>query len=269
MSSVSEESAFEQWDDRTFGPADEQAVPAPHTGSYVRFPWWYLALTMVLMLVVNVLNNEVAPQFFIITGLAGTWLLIVIAHRADLHDHELGVAQGWIGRGLKLGGAITLVILLVYVIGAALPATRSLFLDSRHNDLTLTTVLWMAFVKIPFGTVLFEETMFRGVLYGMGLRRWGPTGAILFSSLFFGFWHVLPSTGINDTNKTIGDLLGHGVMGSIIVVAGAVLFTSLAGVVFCLLRRVSRSLLTPMIMHWATNGLGILFSYFVVHTLLK
>jgi membrane protease YdiL (CAAX protease family) len=127
----------------------------------------------------------------------------------------------------------------------------------------------MAFVKIPLGTVLFEETMFRGVLYGMGLRRWGPTGALLFSSLFFGFWHVLPSTGINDSNTAIGDVVGRGVVGATIVVVGAVLFTSIAGAIFVLLRRFSRSLLTPMIMHWAVNGLGIVFSYFVIHTLLK
>ncbi len=266
---MTQESAFEEWDERTFGPADEAAVAAPHTGAYVRFPWWPLAAALVLMLAVNLLNNELAPSFFILTGIAGTAILILIAHRADLFDHELGIAPGWIGRGLKLGGGLTLAILVVYVIGAAIPATRHLFVDTRHTGLTLSQVMWMAFVKIPLGTVLFEETMFRGVLYGMGLRRWGPTGALLFSSLFFGFWHVLPSTGINDSNTAIGDVVGRGVTGAIIVVIGAVLFTAIAGAVFCLMRRVSRSLLTPMIMHWAVNGLGIVFSYVVVHTLLK
>jgi membrane protease YdiL (CAAX protease family) len=266
---VTQESAFEDWDDRAFGPADEDAVPAPHTGAYVRFPWWPLAMALLLGLAINVLNNELAPKFFILTSVAGTWLLILIAHRADLHDHELGIAPGWMTRGIKFGGGLTLLILLVYIIAAAIPATRTLFQDSRHEGLTLGAVLWMAFVKIPFGTVLFEETLFRGVLYGMGLRRWGPTGALLFSSLFFGFWHVLPSTGISHSNAALENIVGSGVFGQVVVVIGAVLFTSIAGAVFVLLRRFSRSLLTPMIMHWATNGLGILFSYFVLNTLLK
>ena len=266
---MTQESAFEQWDDRNFGPADETAVAAPHTGAYQHFPWWPLAWALLLMLAVNLLNNEIAPSFFLLTSVAGTWLLILIAHRADLHDHELGVAPGWLKRGVKLGGGLTLIILVVYAIGAAIPATRHLFVDTRHTSMTFQQVLWTAFVRIPLGTVLFEETMFRGVLYGMGLRRWGPAGAVLFSSLLFGFWHVLPSTGINDTNASIGDLVGRGFGGAVLVVIGAVLFTGVAGVVFCLLRRFSRSLLTPMIMHWAVNGFGLVFSYFVVHTLLK
>jgi len=41
-------------------------------------------------------------------------------------------------------------------------------------------------------------------------------------------------------------------------VLGTVLFTGLAGVVFCELRRRSGSLLAPAGLHWATNGLGVL-----------
>jgi membrane protease YdiL (CAAX protease family) len=41
-------------------------------------------------------------------------------------------------------------------------------------------------------------------------------------------------------------------------VLGTVLFTSLAGVLFCELRRRSGSLLAPAGLHWATNALGVL-----------
>jgi len=266
---VSTESAFEEWDERTFGPADEESVAEPGEGAYRRFPYWWLAAALVLMLVINVLNNELAKSYFIVTSIVGTWLLVIIAHRADLHDHELGVAPGWLKRGAKAGGGLVALMLVVYSVGALLPSTRHLFVDTRYEHMTLGTALFAAFVKIPFGTVMFEETMFRGVLYGMGLRRWGARGAIIFSSVFFGFWHVLPSTGLNNSSSAIGNLVGRGSLGEFLAVLGAVIFTALAGVVFCLLRRWSRSLLTPMVLHWATNGLGILFSYFVIHTLLK
>ena len=42
------------------------------------------------------------------------------------------------------------------------------------------------------------------------------------------------------------------------LVLGTVLFTGLAGVVFCELRRRSGSLLASAGLHWATNGLGVL-----------
>jgi uncharacterized protein len=41
-------------------------------------------------------------------------------------------------------------------------------------------------------------------------------------------------------------------------VLGTVLFTALAGVLFCELRRRSGSLLASIGLHWATNGLGVL-----------
>ncbi len=41
-------------------------------------------------------------------------------------------------------------------------------------------------------------------------------------------------------------------------VAGTVVFTTVAGLVFALLRQWSGSLLAPFLLHWATNGLGIL-----------
>ncbi len=41
-------------------------------------------------------------------------------------------------------------------------------------------------------------------------------------------------------------------------VVGTVAFTTVAGVVFAVLREQSGSLLAPFLLHWATNGLGIL-----------
>ena len=41
-------------------------------------------------------------------------------------------------------------------------------------------------------------------------------------------------------------------------VVGTVVFTALAGAVFAVLRDQSGSLVAPFLLHWATNGLGIL-----------
>jgi len=145
----------------------------------------------------------------------------------------------------------------VYVVAAWLPATRSAFLDERYRT-DMGAAVRTAFVVIPLGTILFEEVAFRGVLWGLVRKGWGSTAATLVSSAFFGLWHVLPSLRLNRVNPAVTDLVGAGTTGQVLAVAGAVLFTAAAGVLFCELRRRSGSLLAPIGLHWAVNGLGVL-----------
>ena len=141
--------------------------------------------------------------------------------------------------------------------GAALPLTRSVFRNSRY-DFGWGHAALTAFVLIPVGTVLFEEVAFRGVLWGLLRRRHGTWVATSVSSALFGLWHVLPSLGLAADDQAIGAAVGSGSSGQAVSVLGTVLFTGLAGVVFCELRRRSGSLLAPAGLHWATNGLGVL-----------
>ena len=116
-----------------------------------------------------------------------------------------------------------------------------------------------AFVVIPLGTVLFEEVAFRGRAVGAGARpaRHGARRRSV-SSVLFGLWHVLPSLRLNQVNPAVTDLVGPGPAGQALAVAGAVVFTAAAGVLLCELRRRSGSLLAPIGLHWAVNGLGVL-----------
>ena len=43
----------------------------------------------------------------------------------------------------------------------------------------------------------------------------------------------------------------------LLTILGTVVFTALAGVVFAELRRRSDSLVAPVLLHWATNGLAV------------
>ncbi len=146
---------------------------------------------------------------------------------------------------------------MLFAVAAVVPLTRSAFHDSRYHfgwgHAALT-----AFVLIPVGTVLFEEVAFRGVLWGLLWRRHGPWVATSVSSALFGLWHVLPSLGLAADNQAIGSTVGSGSSGQAVSVLGTVLFTSLAGVVFCELRRRSGSLLASAGLHWAVNGLAVL-----------
>jgi membrane protease YdiL (CAAX protease family) len=112
--------------------------------------------------------------------------------------------------------------------------------------------------------VLLEEVAFRAVLLAMLWRRLGVGRGIVISSLVFGLWHILPSLGITEANEALGAAVGGGTSGQILGVVFAVVSTSVAGVVFCELRRRFDHVLVPMALHWATNGLGYLFAWALV-----
>jgi membrane protease YdiL (CAAX protease family) len=117
-----------------------------------------------------------------------------------------------------------------------------------------------AAVVIPLGTVVFEEVAFRGVLWGLVRDRHGTVWATAVSSVLFGCWHVLPSLRLGEVNPAVAAVVGPGAGGRALAVAGAVVFTTVAGVLLCELRRRSGSLLAPVALHWAVNGLGVIFS---------
>jgi membrane protease YdiL (CAAX protease family) len=74
--------------------------------------------------------------------------------------------------------------------------------------------------------------------------------------VLFGAWHVLPAVdGVRATSDR-DEPMARGAL--IRQVAGTVVFTTVAGLVFALLRQRSGSLIAPFLLHWATNGLGIL-----------
>jgi membrane protease YdiL (CAAX protease family) len=159
--------------------------------------------------------------------------------------------------GLKYAVGAVLAVALVYAIGAALPLTRSAFLDARYH-LHPGAALMTALIVIPLGTVLLEEIAFRGVLLGLINRHRGAVLASITSSVLFGFWHILPSLRLNEANQAVRATVGTTVTGQVLAVLGAMAFTALAGVVLCELRRRSGSLLAAAALHWATNGLGLL-----------
>ncbi|NUR85786.1 MAG: CPBP family intramembrane metalloprotease, partial [Nonomuraea sp.] len=139
--------------------------------------------------------------------------------------------------------------------------TRPLFRDERALSLTRARAFEEALLQVPVGTVLLEEVGFRGVLYGL-LRRRSAVAAYGVSSALFGLWHILPAIDMAKANPALGALTAgespsH--LDTARVVAGSVVSTAAAGVLFCELRR-RGGLLAPTMLHLATNSLGYLFA---------
>jgi len=216
---------------------------------------WAVAGTLAILAFVNVTDARVAHAQLVL-GPVGAAVLLALARWAGLGWQELGLGRGTWRRGLVWAAGAIGAVAVVFAAGAALPLTRDLFRDARYR-LGWEHAVVTAFVLIPLGTVLFEEVAFRGVLWGLVRRARGPWTATIVSSALFGLWHVLPSLGLAADNQAIGDAVGKGTSGRVVSVLGTVLFTGLAGVVFCELRRRSGSLLASAGLHWATNGLGV------------
>jgi uncharacterized protein len=216
-----------------------------------------MALVVALAAAGNLATNLLAPAaLYVPTALVVAAAAVLIAVRVGgCGARDLGLARADLARGLRLGTAAMAVVALLLALGVALPATRELFADRRVDEPAVPALLYATLVRIPFGTVLLEETLFRGVLLGLGLRQWPPRMAVAWSSALFGLWHVLPAGGLAGYNPAVAGTL-HGAGGRLLVTAAAVAASALAGVVFCWLRLRSGSLVAPVMLHTATNSLA-------------
>lgn len=217
-----------------------------------------------VLVIVNILNHSpyIPQSWYVPTGVIGSALIVWVGYRAGVSLTDIGLGPGTWLTGLLWSAGCIAAVTLVYVIGGTFTFTRRFLADDRAV-LGPRTLLYKTLVNVPLGTVLFEELAFRGVGLAL-LGRWMPLWqAVLVSSLLFGFWHILPSLIMHDANAAVGDLLGGGIWGRIQSVLLTVAGTAVAGVVFCLLRLYSGSLLTPMALHWAINGLGFIAATWV------
>lgn len=206
-----------------------------------------------VMVAANVWVHVGPARWHVATGPVAAAVLLLIGRLAGLSWEQLGLGPGSVVPGLVWGAATAACVLLGYAVGLAVPATRGLFLDERHR-VGVWSMLHRAALVVPLATVVFEEVAFRGVLWGLFDVAHGALWATVVSALLFGVWHVLPAVDGARQNAPTGRVARADLLRQ---VAGTIAFTALAGVVFGVLRDRSGSLLAPALLHWATNGLGI------------
>ena len=218
-----------------------------------------LAAALAALVVANVLNNRLVPRWYLVTSLGTTALLLVLYRWAGAPWGDAGLGRDALPGAVR-GLVLVALVALVCLVGALLPATRAVFRDRRVRGASRADVAYQVLVRIPLGTVVLEEVAFRGVLYGL-LRHWyGVPWATVVSSALFGLWHVLPSTALVRDNPVAGRVFDRR---RALLLPATVLATALAGAVLCEAQRRTGSLLTPVALHWAANGLGYLTAYLV------
>ncbi len=216
-----------------------------------------------LVLYANVIVNEVlAPPWYVPFNLGLMAVALLLARSAGTSWVSMGMRTDRLRRGARIGVVVAVSVVAILLLAAVIPASREAFRDERIVEGSFALSLYHALFRVPLGTALYEEVLFRGIIFGMLARRTSVLGAALWSSLLFGIWHVLPALDAIDVNP-IGETIG----GTWVPVIGAVVSTFAVGLGFAWLRLYSGSILAPIIAHIAANSTALLAAAFVVHVL--
>jgi membrane protease YdiL (CAAX protease family) len=212
-----------------------------------------------LVVLLAVWNNVVVPRLpgrpGVYEGVNGTAtaVLVGVAGTAGLSPAELGLARDRLRAGAAWGAAPSAVVASGLAAGLAVPSLRPLLRDARVAGLDDGAVAYRALLRIPFGTVLWEEVAFRGVLLAALSRLLPVPRAGVLGSAVFGVWHIRPAL----RGLAANDLAAGPVATSAAVLL-VCLGTAAAGLLFTWLRLRSGSLLAPVLLHLATNSAGTL-----------
>lgn len=175
--------------------------------------------------------------------------LALLAVRARGYDvDELGLRPARLASGLAAGFALGLALAVAPVAFVALAplVTGEPIQNEGVTSLSGPELAIRLGLRVPFGTALFEEVLFRGVLYAAMFRASGERAALLGTALVFALWH----TAI--TSMTVAE---SGVVQAQPLVALGVL-VSLAGLfvgglIFAWLRWRTGSIGAAVGLHWS------------------
>lgn len=180
-------------------------------------------------------------------------MLPAAARAGGLSWQELGLARSRLPAGARWGLVCIALVALAYAAALAVPPARPPLVDERVAGRDGAELAYDVLVRIPLGTVAWEEPAFRGLLLAVLARVLPLRTAVAGCAAVLGVWHVRPTL----SAVVINDLGGGPVLVGLAVLLGC-LATTAAGVVLTWPRLRSGSLLAPLLLHLATNSLGTL-----------
>jgi membrane protease YdiL (CAAX protease family) len=171
------------------------------------------------------------------------------AAAAGFTAEDLGLSPQRLRPGLRLGAAAAVPVVAALGLAALIPATRPLLDDERVARLGRRQLAYHVLLRIPLGTVAWEEIAFRGILHAALRRVLAEPAATAVAAAVFGLWHIRPTAealALNQLTPTRGARIA-----AITAVAAG---TAAAGAFLSCLRARSGSLAAPAMVHLAANG---------------
>jgi len=214
--------------------------------------WFALSLSALIVTYNNVINRWHpfhGPAYVPVNlAFAGTMTLLAAA-ALELNRGDLGL-RGDVAYAAVALGVVALFGLAVSALARSRHGHR--IADRRVQGLRGRALAFYVLVRIPVGTAVTEEVLFRGVLFA-AWRNAGasPLAAALYASVAFGLWHVSPTIiglRMNDPDASPRKVN--------VAVAGAVVATTVAGLGLTWLRLERAGLLAPILFHAGVNSVG-------------
>ena len=121
-------------------------------------------LVVVLVLWNNVVVAVVPSGAYVPLNCTAAAVLLGAARWSGLSWEQLGLSRSRVLAGLAWGGGAFALVAALYAIGLVVPGLHPLLADSRVAGAEFGDIAGDVLVRIPLGTVLWEEVAFRGVL---------------------------------------------------------------------------------------------------------
>jgi membrane protease YdiL (CAAX protease family) len=198
-------------------------------------------------------NNLVAAQpwhrrWYPVINACAAAAALAAATASGLTAADLGLHPDRLRSGLRMGSAAAAPVVAAFALAALTPATRPLLNDQRVASLTNRQLAYQVLLRIPVGTVAWEEIAFRGVLRAALRRVLAEPAATAVASATFGIWHIRPTAEALAANR-LARTRGARIAAVTAVAAG----TAAAGALLSVLRDRSGSLAAPVLLHLAAN----------------
>ncbi|MEX0801631.1 MAG: CPBP family intramembrane glutamic endopeptidase [Dehalococcoidia bacterium] len=225
--------------------ADESAAPARAWVVPVAFAAALVLYSNLLYALPGDLSFPPDPILFgralLVPALAVVWA--VRTQGLSLTDLGITTRNFWPSAAIGLAAAVAItvpaVLFFLFPVGVG-----DIEYETFADDSVPEFAFWAA-VRYPLSAAVFEEVLFRGVLLALGLRAFGVRGAVAFTALTFGAWHIcVDYATMSESSVADDDLLFA------IAQAGAMVALIVGGAALAWMRLRSGSLAGPIVFHW-------------------
>jgi membrane protease YdiL (CAAX protease family) len=212
-----------------------------------------VAFAAAAAMVLAAYNNLVGVQpwhrrWYPVINACAAAVALAAAATSGLTAADLGLHPDRLRPGLRLGSAAAAAVVAAFALAALTPATRPVLDDQRVAGLDRRQLAYQVLLRIPVGTVAWEEIAFRGVLQAALRRVLAEPAATAVASTVFGVWHIRPAAEALAVNRLTASR-GARIAAVTAVAAG----TAAAGALLSVLREGSGSLAAPVLAHLAAN----------------
>jgi membrane protease YdiL (CAAX protease family) len=208
---------------------------------------------------VNLLPAPLHSQIYIGLNLGVLLVIWIIGQRyLNLKPVEIGLTKKNLGTTLIVGLGLTFIVIVTFLFLLWLLPAVGLGVKGPRMVHGSPALLWLRiFFRIPLGTALFEEMLFRGIFFGYLIRSLSKVKTAIVTSIFFAAWHITPALKVARFNFRIDSVLpGIGLV--FLGLCGAFV----AGMVLAGIRAHTRNIWGSILSHALINTLTLVIVYY-------